>query len=177
MYDYTTSDGEVAGIQDQVRSEFEIAREVQEPLWSSGIPNQVVAGNHDNHNGDHNGPLSPFAQFFPASAYYEQAETLWPQDASYHAMDEVTDPETGEVVSRGGDNSNSYVLFSAGGLDFVAVGVSYGATRRSIGLTLFLNGSVTATESSSRTATSAHRASPTDATPHGAPTGADCLTR
>ena len=132
VYDYTTSDGEVAGIQDQVRSEFEIAREVQEPLWSSGIPNQVVAGNHDNHNGDHNGPLSPFAQFFPASAYYEQAETLWPQDASYHAMDEVTDPETGEVVSRGGDNSNSYVLFSAGGLDFVAVGVSYGATDEEV---------------------------------------------
>lgn len=132
VYEYTTSDGEVAGIQDQVRAEFEVAREVQELLWSTGIPNQTVAGNHDNRNGAHNGPLSPFAQFFPASAYYEQAETLWPEGASYHAMDEVIDPETGEVITRGEDNSNSYVLFSAGGLDFVAVGLSYGVTDEEI---------------------------------------------
>ncbi|WP_175477248.1 LamG-like jellyroll fold domain-containing protein [Ruania alba] len=132
VYDYTTADGEVPGIQEQVRSEYEIAREVHESLWSTGIPNQTVAGNHDNHNGNHNGPLSPFAQFFPASAYYEQAETLWPEDASYHAIDEVTDPDTGEVTARGEDSSNSYVLFSAGGLDFVAVGLSYGATDEEV---------------------------------------------
>lgn len=129
VYDYTISDGSVAGMKEQVRKEFTIIRDVQEELWNSGIPNQVVAGNHDNHNGMYNGPLSPFAQFFPASEFYDQAENVWPEDASYHAMDEITDPGTGEIIARGDDNSNSYVLFSAGGLDFVAVGLSFGVTQ------------------------------------------------
>ena len=34
----------------------------------------------------------------------------------------------GNTVTRGRDNQNNYVLFSAGGLDFVAVGLSYGVT-------------------------------------------------
>ena len=132
VYDFTTSDGSVAGMKEQVRAEFEISRDVHELLWATGIPNQTVAGNHDNHNGDHNGPRSPFAQFIPASAYYDQAERLWPEDASYHAMDEVVDPATGAVITPGEDNSNSYVLFSAGGLDFVAVGLSYGVTDEEV---------------------------------------------
>lgn len=129
VFDYTTSDGSVPGSKEQIRKEFTTVRDLQEPLRGSGVPNQTVAGNHDNHNGTHNGPTSPFSAFFTAEGYYDQAENAWPADASYHAMDEVTDPDTGEVVTPGEDNSNSYVLFSAGGLDFVAVGLSYGVTQ------------------------------------------------
>ncbi|WP_235736619.1 LamG-like jellyroll fold domain-containing protein [Nocardioides alcanivorans] len=129
VYDYTTSDGAVPGAKEQVKNEFLAIRSVQEALWNSGLPNQMIAGNHDNRSGTHNGPLSPFAAFFDATTYYDQAAGAWPADASYHTMDEVTDAETGAVVSRGADNSNNYVLFSAGGLDFVAVGLSYGVTQ------------------------------------------------
>src|SRR5699024_4689790 len=44
-------------------------------------------------------------------------------------MDEDADLETGEILTPGEDSSNNYVLFSAGGLDFVAVGLSYGVTQ------------------------------------------------
>jgi len=129
VYEYTTSDGSVAGAKDRIAKEFETALSFQDKLWESGVPNQTVAGNHDNFNGAHNGPKSPFATFFNAEKYYDQAADVWPEDAEYHTMDEVTDPATGEMTSRGADNSNNYVLFSAGGLDFVAVGLSYGVTQ------------------------------------------------
>ncbi|MCC2028080.1 LPXTG cell wall anchor domain-containing protein [Microbacterium sp. YMB-B2] len=129
VYDYTTADGRVPGAKEQIAKEFAMALSYQEELWKSGLPNQAVAGNHDNYNGTHNGPKSPFSAFFTADGYYDQAADVWPEDASFHTMDEVTDPETGAVTKRGGDSSNSYVLFSAGGLDFVSVGLSYGATQ------------------------------------------------
>ena len=128
-YEYTTSDGSVPGAKDRIAKEFETALSFQEELWKSGVPNQTIAGNHDNFNGAHNGPKSPFATFFNAEEYYDQADDFWPEGAEYHAMDEVTDPATGEVRVRGEDNSNNYVLFSAGGLDFVSVGLSYGVTQ------------------------------------------------
>ena len=129
VFDYTTSDGSVPGAKQQIANEFETVLAVQEDLWNSGVPNQAVAGNHDNFNGTHNGPKSPFAAFFTADKYYDQAANGWPAGASFHTMDEETDPETGEVKTRGEDSSNNYVLFSAGGLDFVAVGLSYGVTQ------------------------------------------------
>lgn len=129
VYEYTTSDGSVPGAKDRIAKEFETALSFQDELWKSGLPNQSVAGNHDNFNGAHNGPKSPFATFFSADKYYDQAENVWPDDAEYHTMDEETDPESGAVQTRGQDNSNNYVLFSAGGLDFVAVGLSYGVTQ------------------------------------------------
>ena len=128
VYDYTTSDGKVPGAKERIAAEFETVVALQEDLWKSGVPNQAVAGNHDNYNGAHNGPKSPFATFFNADEYYDQAAELWPAGASYHTMDEETDAVTAAVAKRGADNSNSYVLFSAGGLDFVAVGLSYGVT-------------------------------------------------
>ncbi|MEK8108455.1 hypothetical protein NKG94_32685 [Micromonospora sp. M12] len=44
----------------------------------------------------------------------------------YHAWDEATKADGS--VTPGKDNQNNYLLFSAGGLDFVAVGLSYGVT-------------------------------------------------
>src|SRR5699024_4568396 len=129
VYEYTTSDGKQPGAKDRIAREFEMAVDVQEDLWESGLPNQMVAGNHDNYNGQHNGPKSPFSAFFTAEGYYDQAAEAWPADASFHTMDEESDPDTGEVTTRGEDSSNSYVLFSAGGLDFVSVGLSYGVTQ------------------------------------------------
>ncbi|MGO1769209.1 MAG: LamG-like jellyroll fold domain-containing protein [Microbacterium sp.] len=129
VFDYTTSDGSVPGSKEQIAKEFSTMLDLQEPLWGSGVPNQTIAGNHDNHNGTHNGPTSPFAAFFTAGDYYDQAENAWPADASFHTMDEVSDPDSGKIVTEGEDSSNSYVLFSAGGLDFVAVGLSYGVTQ------------------------------------------------
>lgn len=129
VFEYTTSDGSVPGAKQQIANEFATILALQEDLWDSGIPNQTVAGNHDNYNGSHNGPKSPFAAFFTADAYYDQAADVWPSGASFHTMDEVTDPGTGDVEKQGEDSSNNYVLFSAGGLDFVSVGLSYGVTQ------------------------------------------------
>ncbi len=57
-----------------------------------------------------------------------KAATRWPseQEASFHAWDETTGEDG--TVTRGRDSQNNYVLWSAGGLDFVSVGLSYGVT-------------------------------------------------
>ena len=39
---------------------------------------------------------------------------------------------SGNIATPGQDNQNNYVLFSAGGLDFVAVGLSYGVTQAEV---------------------------------------------
>ncbi|MEV0136013.1 LamG-like jellyroll fold domain-containing protein [Dactylosporangium sp. NPDC050688] len=124
------------GPKDQVRTEYTLIKDIHGHLATTGIPNQTVAGNHDNANGAHNGWNSPFAQFFPASFYQQQqagttgitGSVPWPAGAQYHAWDEVLD-SNGKLVTPGKDNSNNYVLFSAGGLDFVAVGLSYSVTQ------------------------------------------------
>ncbi len=103
---------------------------VQRPgrtLDDAGIVNQVIAGNHDNQLGQETGPTSRFNKYYGPGRYYDAA-TSWPAGASYHAWDETTD-SAGNVATPGQDNQNNYVLFSAGGLDFVAVGLSYGVTQ------------------------------------------------
>ncbi|MEU3452897.1 LamG-like jellyroll fold domain-containing protein [Micromonospora sp. NPDC006766] len=117
------------GLDEQVTKEFQFTSEAQRTLDSAGLVNQVVAGNHDNQLGAETGPTSRFNKYYGPERYYEAAK-LWPADAkaSYHAWDEVTDA-SGAVVTRGKDNQNNYVLFSAGGLDFVSVGLSYGVTQ------------------------------------------------
>ena len=85
--------------------------------------NQVIAGNHDNQLGAETGPNSRFSRTFGADRYYRVADA-WPAGTEYHAWDEVTNADGS--VTPGKDNQNNYVLFSAGGLDFVAVGLSYG---------------------------------------------------
>ncbi|MEV0157004.1 LamG-like jellyroll fold domain-containing protein [Micromonospora sp. NPDC050686] len=117
------------GLDEQVTKEFQFTADAQRTLDQAGLVNQVIAGNHDNQGGNETGPTSRFNTYYGPERYYESAK-LWPAGAkaSYHAWDETTD-DSGAVVTRGRDNQNNYVLFSAGGLDFVAVGLSYGVTQ------------------------------------------------
>jgi hypothetical protein len=113
------------GLDEQVDREFAHASGYQKVLDDKGVVNQVIAGNHDNQLGAETGPDSRFSRTFGADRYYQVAGS-WPAGAEYHAWDEVTNADG--TVTPGRDNQNNYVLFSAGGLDFVAVGLSYGVT-------------------------------------------------
>lgn len=115
------------GLDEQVTREFDFTSQAQKTLDDAGVVNQVIAGNHDNQLGNETGPESRFNQWYGPERYYAAAET-WPEGASYHAWDEETDAE-GATTTPGLDNQNNYLLFSAGGLDFVAVGLSYGVTE------------------------------------------------
>ncbi|WP_250505024.1 LamG-like jellyroll fold domain-containing protein [Bowdeniella massiliensis] len=112
---------------EQVTAEFEFTSEMQRILDDAGLVNTVLPGNHDNTNGTDNGPDTEFNSFFGADRYYEAAKA-WPEGASYHPWDEELD-ENGTVVKAGKDNDNHYVLFSAGGLDFVAVSLGFIVTE------------------------------------------------
>ncbi|MFE6969609.1 metallophosphoesterase [Isoptericola sp. NPDC057653] len=96
---------------DEVTGEFEVSSRLQATI--DGIPNSAVAGNHDNWSGAAGGADS-YNRYFGPDRYQAAAES-W-ENAEYGSW-------------REGDNSNHYVLFSAGGLDFVAVGMGYGVTR------------------------------------------------
>ncbi|GAA1853943.1 hypothetical protein GCM10009751_08350 [Myceligenerans crystallogenes] len=96
----------------QVRGEFEFASGAQGRIDAAGIPNGVVAGNHDNQSGQD--PTLYDEHFGPGR--YEAAARNW-ENASY-----------GGTMTPG-SNENHYDLFTAGGLDFVVVGLSYGVTR------------------------------------------------
>ncbi|MFC3739343.1 carbohydrate-binding protein [Paractinoplanes deccanensis] len=109
------------GLNEQVDKEFAVSSGNQKVLDDNGVVNQVIAGNHDNQLGAETGPDSRFSKTFSADRYYKAARS-WPAGAEYHSWD-----ESGTTPGR--DNQNNYVLFSAGGLDFVAVGLSYGVTR------------------------------------------------
>ncbi|PKQ32002.1 MAG: hypothetical protein CVT62_06360 [Actinobacteria bacterium HGW-Actinobacteria-2] len=127
--DLTNTDGSLTypGLNDQVDKENAFAAKEFKRLEGSGVVNQTIAGNHDNQVGAETGPTSRFSKAFSAASYYGQAKN-WPAGASYHAWDETTDAD-GKTTTEGSDNQNNYVLFSAGGLDFVAVGLSYGVTK------------------------------------------------
>jgi len=113
------------GLNEQVDRELAVSSGYQKILDDKGVVNQVIAGNHDDQLGAETGPDSRFSKTFSADRYY-QAGQAWPTSAAYHAWDEVTNADG--TVTPGKDNQNNYVLFSAGGLDFVAVGLSYGVT-------------------------------------------------
>ena len=118
------------GLDAQVERELDFTSGAQGVLDDAGLVNQVIAGNHDNQLGAETGPESRFSRTFSPERYYAAAEQ-WPADqrASFHTWDETTDPTTGAVTVPGEDSQNNYVLFSAGGLDFVSVGLSYGVTQ------------------------------------------------
>ena len=99
-------------LEEQVAGEFEFASEAQGRIDAAGIPNGVVAGNHDNQSGT---DPELFDEYFGPDRYEALAED-W-EDATYG----------GSMTP--GSNENHYDLFSAGGLDFVVVGLSYGVTR------------------------------------------------
>ena len=111
------------GLDQQVSDEFDFTSDAQSTLDQAGLINQVIAGNHDNQTGAEIGPESRFNQWYGPERYYSAAQS-WPAGATYHAWD-----ESSETAQDGQDNQNNYILFSAGGLDFVAVGLSYGVTQ------------------------------------------------
>ncbi|MFF2847934.1 metallophosphoesterase [Streptomyces sp. NPDC058001] len=99
----------------QVAGEMEVSSKQQKILDDAGIPNGVIAGNHDNQSGTENGPDALYNQYYGPHRY-EALSQGW-EHASYGGP------------WRAGDNQNHYDLFSAGGQDFVVVGLSYGVTR------------------------------------------------
>lgn len=99
----------------QVTGEFELSSQMQAILDDAGIPNQVIAGNHDNQLGQETGPDARYNDYY-GPGRYRAADDQW-QHAEYGGP------------WREGDNQNNYTLFSAGGLDFISVGLSYGVTR------------------------------------------------
>lgn len=101
---------------ERARDEFVLASEAQAVLDRAGIPNGVLPGNHDNKWGIDGGRL--FNEYFGPERY-AQASDDW-DDASYGGP------------WRGDDNSNHYDLFSAGGLDFVALHLGFGVTADAI---------------------------------------------
>lgn len=101
--------------QRQVVGELELSSRQQKILDDAGIPNGVIAGNHDNQSGTENGPGAIYNTYYGPDRY--QALSKGWKHASYGGP------------WREGDNQNHYDLFSAGGLDFVVVGLSYGVTR------------------------------------------------
>ncbi|MFB9628997.1 metallophosphoesterase [Nonomuraea helvata] len=101
--------------QKQVVGEFELSSKLQKVLDDAGIPNGVIAGNHDNQSGTEDGPGAIYNQYYGPNRYQDLSRG-W-QHAKYGGP------------WKEGDNQNHYDLFSAGGLDFVVVGLSYGVTR------------------------------------------------
>ncbi|MGW1723430.1 metallophosphoesterase [Streptomyces sp. NPDC002306] len=99
----------------EVVGELEVSSRQQKILDDAGIPNGVIAGNHDNQSGTENGPDAIYNQYYGPDRY--QALSQGWEHASYGGP------------WRAGDNQNHYDLFSAGGQDFVVVGLSYGVTR------------------------------------------------
>ncbi|WP_106815508.1 metallophosphoesterase [Microbacterium timonense] len=99
----------------EVIGEFEVSSRQQGILDAAGVPNQVIAGNHDNRSGTEDGPGALYNQYFGPDRY-AALDDRW-VNAEYGGP------------WREGDNQNNYTLFSAGGLDFVSVGLSYGVTR------------------------------------------------
>ncbi|MEV1171203.1 metallophosphoesterase [Nonomuraea sp. NPDC049784] len=101
--------------QKQVVGEFELSSKLQKVLDDEGIPNGVIAGNHDNQSGTEDGPEAIYNKYYGPGRYQNLSQG-W-EHAKYGGP------------WKEGDNQNHYDLFSAGGLDFVVVGLSYGVTR------------------------------------------------
>ena len=103
---------------DRAIAQFELASQSQQMLEETGIPNAVLPGNHDNLNGQESGPDSLYNSYFGPERYEQLAQSEgWQQrDAEYHPW-------------QLGDNDNGYVLFSAGGEDFVVVTLGYQVTE------------------------------------------------
>ena len=102
-------------MEQQVVGELEVSARAQKTLDDAGIPNGTIAGNHDNWSGTENGPGAAYNRYYGPDRY-AAASSRW-RDASYGGP------------WRPGDNQNHVDLFTAGGLDFVVVGLSYGVTR------------------------------------------------
>ncbi len=104
--------------EDRARQEFEVASQAQDILDDAGVVNGVQPGNHDNVTGQDNGPDNLYNEYFGPERYeaLEQTEAWQEAGASYEPW-------------KPGDNDNHYDLFSAAGLDFVAVHLGYDVTQ------------------------------------------------
>lgn len=115
---------------EQATKEFNFVGDLFAKFDGTGLVNQVLAGNHDNASGTETSATDRFATTFPAAEWYTKSSS-WPSGSSYHAWDETTNTD-GTTDTAGVDNQNSYVLFSAGGQDFVAVALSYSVSQEEI---------------------------------------------
>ncbi|WP_210439380.1 LamG-like jellyroll fold domain-containing protein [Nocardioides xinjiangensis] len=97
--------------------EYEVASAAQKILDDAGLVNTVLPGNHDNQYGQDNGPDALYNDYFGPERY--AALSQHPRWAGERASYQPWKP---------GDNANNYVLFSAGGLDFVVVSLGFGVT-------------------------------------------------
>lgn len=113
------------GMEEQIDAEFALASEMLQVLEDGNVVHQIVAGNHDNGASLDTSADSRLNTTFRPERYRKAAES-WRADASYHAHGDGEDADGNPVL--GERNEENYVLFSAGGLDFVAVGTSYGVT-------------------------------------------------
>lgn len=97
--------------------EFEVASAAQKILDDAGLVNTVLPGNHDNQYGADAGPEALYNDYFGPERYsaLSQHQRWTDAQASYHPW-------------KPGDNINNYVLFSAGGLDFVVVSLGFDVT-------------------------------------------------
>ncbi|GGD30880.1 hypothetical protein GCM10007231_33000 [Nocardioides daphniae] len=95
--------------------EFKVADEAQKILDDAGVVNSVLPGNHDNLYGTDTGPDALYNDWFGPERYeaLESRPSWGVHDASYHPW-------------KPGDNSNSFNLFSASGLDFIVVNLGFG---------------------------------------------------
>ena len=101
--------------------EFEFAAEAQKILDDAQIVNGVLPGNHDNRSGKDVGADSLYNDYFGPERYevLEQTEGWKQANASFTPWKED-------------DNQNHYDLFTAEGLDFVAVHLGYDVTAEEI---------------------------------------------
>lgn len=102
-------------MQQQAVGEMEVSSRQQRVLDDAGVANGVIAGNHDNQSGTEDGPDAIYNRYYGPDRYADAARR-W-ANGSYGGP------------WQPGDNQNHFDLFSAGGIDFVVVGLSYGVTR------------------------------------------------
>ena len=101
--------------------EFEFASEAQQVLDDAEIVNGVLPGNHDNRSGNDVGAESLYNDYFGPERYEALEQTAGWQDA-----------QASYTPWREGDNQNHYDLFTAGGLDFIAVHLGYDVTAEEL---------------------------------------------
>ena len=101
--------------------EFEFASDAQQILDDAEIVNGVLPGNHDNRTGTDVGSDSLYNEYFHPDRYEALEQTQGWQDA-----------QASYTPWREGDNENHYDLFTAGGLDFIAVHLGYDVTAEEL---------------------------------------------
>lgn len=118
---FSTAYADESAAKANARAQFAVASANQKILDDAGVVNGILPGNHDTRAGTETGKSALFNDYFGTSRYQALEETSqWQaENASYHPW-------------QSGDNSNHYDLFTAGGLDFIAVHLGYGVSPAEI---------------------------------------------